>query len=118
MTLGLGRHLWDVPKTQSAEFGEVICHFPNPYQMTSSLNMRLVAIHQLAFNKTTLADDQDVVLLVIQTNLSTEPGHKMALLRRNICLCRSLYSRIFPRSLHMYPRSERLGTEAAGSLPA
>ena len=23
MTLGLGRHLWDVPRTQAVEFGEV-----------------------------------------------------------------------------------------------
>ena len=26
MTLGLGRHLWDIPATQAIQFGEVITH--------------------------------------------------------------------------------------------
>lgn len=116
MTLGLGRDLWDVPKTQAIDFGEVITHFPNPQRKTSLLKC-LVAVYRRAVNETALVNDQAVIFLVIQTNLSTEPGYEMALLRRNVRLYGPLCSRIFPRSLYMHPGAEGLEPEAAGSPP-
>ncbi|MCJ1454859.1 hypothetical protein MMC28_005212 [Mycoblastus sanguinarius] len=37
MTLGLGRHLWDVPATQAIELGKVFTHSLNPQQKKASL---------------------------------------------------------------------------------